>query len=1032
MRPLHLRFAGINSYSGLSEIDFELLQKEKIFGVFGETGAGKSTIIDAITFALFGRIDRVGAEIKTSINPLSKKMEADLLFRIGRKTYRVVRTLSERKSEAHLYDVGEGGAVPMADKAREVNDAVSRLIGGFEYQEFTKVIALPQNKFSEFLGAEPAKRALLLEKIFDLAKYGEELGTRLGDEEAKAEGDAKALRAALEQLSDISPERLLVKREEKERAAGEIAGIQKDLETTEKAVRELEELERLLRDRAQALKERENLLARSARMEEARLTLKSARAVAPLGQDVRNGDDWIGDLERLSRELADLRSQQAGAEEALAAALGEREGFEKSRAERLPAMALERKSAEEAMELAATLGGLRERHEALRSAAKRAAEQAAAADRALRDGLGERATLEKARKALKGRLDGLQLTDKETAFYESTPAVEGLAGELREAEGSMSKEKKGLARFVSETERTKREALALWSTELPDIPCDDAVKAEEVLALHLKAAEAEVRSLQEELHREELRNQSSILAQGLAEGEACPVCGSPHHPAPAAPADEKRFRRLRADLGSRTEFLARLKGVEGRLKPLARTIEKAVAATLEAERRIDEITRGVDARRQSVVEATGLTIEEAREKRAALDERLAGMKRATKELSALQEKEARRGKAVEALQTKLHSLQIEGTQLAGQVDAVAALLGETEKRIRGLVGDDPPDGRLRRLDAEGRTLKQQAAGLAKKVDAAEAGLRALKERIAQGEGRRSETEKKLRAVQERLEEAVGRLGMTNEELRAALRNDNEMKDLQQALETYDHSLKEMDGRLKEIEKRLGGLTRQEMEEGALTEGRAAVKALKEKASSLAMAMGGLEAEIWRISEGLEKKASLEAQRAGKEDRLKTIGLLKDVLRGRDFVQFIVKQLGGNIIRLASQSFYALTGGRMSLRLSDDKFSFFVEDHMTGERRPISTLSGGETFLASFALALALSRHIQTMKARPIHFFFIDEGFGTLDDETLVAVTGVMDALRSEDVLVGFITHRKEMRDLVSNQLIVSKSPAGGSAIRMRA
>ncbi|MCX8110815.1 MAG: SMC family ATPase, partial [Syntrophorhabdaceae bacterium] len=106
------------------------------------------------------------------------------------------------------------------------------------------------------------------------------------------------------------------------------------------------------------------------------------------------------------------------------------------------------------------------------------------------------------------------------------------------------------------------------------------------------------------------------------------------------------------------------------------------------------------------------------------------------------------------------------------------------------------------------------------------------------------------------------------------------------------------------------------------------------------------------------------------------------------------------------------------------------DHLTGIERPVDTLSGGEIFLASFSLALALSRHIQTMKARSIHFFFIDEGFGTLDDETLSAVTGVMDRLRNEDILVGFITHRKELKEIVSAQIIVNKSTTEGSRLRV--
>ena len=176
MIPLNLRFAGLNSYRSQQEINFQELAAEGLFGIFGVTGAGKSTILDAMTLALFGVVNRAPRGTQGMINSREKSCSVSFSFRLGQHTYRAERLFERAKGEAFSAQgkscrlICDDGVV-MADKAELMNAAIKKLLN-MDCQRFCQTVILPQGKFDQLLKLRPGERGALFEELFHFQAYG--------------------------------------------------------------------------------------------------------------------------------------------------------------------------------------------------------------------------------------------------------------------------------------------------------------------------------------------------------------------------------------------------------------------------------------------------------------------------------------------------------------------------------------------------------------------------------------------------------------------------------------------------------------------------------------------------------------------------------------------------------------------------------------------------------------------------------------------------------------------------------------------
>lgn len=275
MRPLKLQFKGINSFSEQTVIDFEKLTKRGIFGIFGDTGSGKSTILDCINFALYGRVERSREKldiINYRSDAAEVKFDFDVVSDGKRKKYSIERSI-KKKSGTHKASLYEDG-ICIADNASTVTKKITDILG-VDAEDFRKCIALPQGEFSQFVKSQPSDRIALIERLFSLSKYGDRLKEKLKLCGEEANILFRELDAKLQMFSDISEETISLQRDEIKKAEKDIALLEKRKATAENKYSALKSLSNA-RKELDGLKEKlSETEAQRPQIEQLRVKIKS-------------------------------------------------------------------------------------------------------------------------------------------------------------------------------------------------------------------------------------------------------------------------------------------------------------------------------------------------------------------------------------------------------------------------------------------------------------------------------------------------------------------------------------------------------------------------------------------------------------------------------------------------------------------------------------------------------------------------------------------------------------------------------------
>ncbi len=354
MRPVYLEFCGVNSFSEPAKIDFRDLLEFGIFGIFGDTGSGKSTVLDCIGFALYGNVARSrSGSIADIINYKQDlayvKLEFEIVYEGRRRTFRVERELKRKNASqsVRVFERREGeGLVTVADGCRESNALLLRIIG-LEQRDFEKCIALPQGEFAQFVKAQRGERLKLVSRLFDLEAYGEQLTKRVNRHCADAAREREVAAAKLEPYAEFSEERNRTLEEEIVRAKQEEAGAKKALAAAREEAARLaslaekkEEAER--NDRKLAFLEEQ----RPAMEELGRDLIRLERAAAVLDA-AREGKELRARSDRACADLAQAEERLQTAEKALASTAEWDEEAAEREIERLTDLRTRAASAEE-------------------------------------------------------------------------------------------------------------------------------------------------------------------------------------------------------------------------------------------------------------------------------------------------------------------------------------------------------------------------------------------------------------------------------------------------------------------------------------------------------------------------------------------------------------------------------------------------------------------------------------------------------------------------------------------------------------
>ena len=933
MRPLRLTLSAFGPYAAQTTLDLEKLGKGGLYLITGDTGAGKTTIFDAITYALYDHSSsgiREGSMLRCKYADDKTPTFVELEFEVHGVRYTVRRNPEYQRPKAR----GEGMTTEKADatltypddrppvtKAKDVTAAVQEIIG-LDYNQFSQIVLIAQGQFTKLLNASTEERSRIFRKLFRTQRYAQ-LQERLQAEASALNQQRTAQNAKLDSL---------------------LGGLQFSPEDPDaEALRAL--CAQTVPETALALLD--TLTARqAAALEEAGTALQATEAQLDTVQQQLGA---AAQAQRLAQQLAARQAELAAAKPALDAARAEA-GRHAGDAAQLDALTAQVTQAQSALAAYDALDTLCRQQTEARDAARLAAAQAH-----------KRRT----------QLDSLNA---------ALAAAETELAALADADTRL------LALQNRSAQLTQRgEALAKLEQRLAD--CQRQAKAAHKAQENYRAAAAaqdEARARRDALERAFLDAQAGLLAESLTEGAPCPVCGSTHHPARALlPHTAPTQAQVEAARQAAAE-------ADRQAQNASAAAQSALAAANEAKTSLRRDAETLLPERFTTPEGTvpltfALMTNVLAEENAALQTAQTDCKAQCRQAEA----DCRRKAQLEADRQAKTRQRPALEQAAAEADRSAAAQNASADALEGQIAE------RRAALPYSRRADAQAA-----LDKLEADRSTLRTGMDTAQRKLKQAEQPVAAAEAAVEALTAQQTAAQKELPA--RSAEELTAQQTALTAARETLR---SREKQLSAQLLPNRKTAAQYRAAAEARQTLESRWQWVSALAATAGGTLTS--------KQKIRLEA--------------------------YIQMNYLDRILRYANTRLMQMTAGQYELerigaenQRSQSGLALGVIAHYNGTRRSVKTLSGGESFKASLALALGLSDEVQSSAGGiRLDTLFLDEGFGSLDEESLELAIRVLSGLTEGDRLVGIISHVGALKDRIDRQVVVHKARTGGSTVELR-
>lgn len=995
MRPERLTITAFGPYAETETIDFSLLEGRSMFVISGRTGAGKTTIFDAITFALYGRASgalRNASDFRSQFAEADRKTEIDFEFLIRDTRYRIVRQPQQPHPknktpiphEATLY-MWDGAWNPLATKVNEVEQQIESILQ-LSYEQFSQILLLPQNQFRQLLDSDSMKKQQILQSIFKTEAY-RLFQERWADDYSRfrreVEWAIEKVRLKLLELDDPLLESLL---EEPEAELGR--WLDERIRSLSNQIEQLEETKR---------QEGEHLEAARRALDEANQLVKAFDEQAVYLEEQRQYDTLQPEREARHRRLTSLES--ANRYHVL---------FERRRhvTERETALREQAKASStrlaDAEATQRQLASQREEMEQVRHRIDDITTRLGIIEEQL-PFANERAALVLERDRLTKRSEALSQFDEATRLAELQAEEVELAATLDGVTESSSVDLERLLHRLEQLEHVRSRRLQ-YKTRL-----DEATEAGKVLQRQYQTLEARLQQFEQAE-----RNAWAVrLHETLVDGEPCPVCGSrTHEPIghatviaeqdelvqtkEAMKEAERRLYEARADFRTLQHQFNELAEEE-------QTLADGLASNRPLAEWMDDVRRDIISRQRA--EATRM-----QQQRRYREVTIALKQLETKRHEQVEERQAHVTR-IQAIQEQLHQM--------GQSEASGEQLQQEKRQLQA---------ERSRLTTSFDTFQQQI----ETANQAVWGERERKNVFAQ---QIEQIERERASIDSEFETALRTLGLTAREFEELAEAFETIPNLRTELETDRENGLRLRHALEAIAQTINGRTRPDV---STIEARWAQA--KERMEATTNRLTTLQNELVRQTQIIAEWKRLKQETAQEEKRLQTMKLIADTGKGINpqklpFETYVQTAFFDQILHEANLHLDLMTSGqfRLERKMETAKgnaksgLELLVFDAYTGQSRRVQNLSGGEGFKASLALALGLAEVVQQLSGGvSLETMLIDEGFGTLDSESLDQAIELLMSLQATGRLVGVISHVQELKDRVDARIEVKKSRSGST------
>ncbi len=1040
MKPLKLTMSAFGPYSGTTVIDFEKLGSSGLFLISGDTGSGKTTIFDAISYALFEKTSGLTREVnsvRSDFATLEVFTEVTLEFSHKGRRYVINRYPDQtRKSDRGkgMAEQKKGASILLPDGKKidsrnEVKGILSDILGGLGYDQFKQIAMIAQGEFLELLLADNDKRNEILQKVFN-TEFFKRFSARLREKEINLKNENEDMEKSILQYIDgikcgeSSKHYQKILEFKSLKNINYLPGILQYLELiivednqllyeVNEKIQKLEKAkDKLIKQEVTGkninsdLDEKDRLQARKTEQEERKGEIKALQKKAETGQKLLTYVKPLEDAKKreeitvnqLSVKTADTKKDIALAEERLKTAkkifdeeyqkIGYRDDLNLyigNLEECLPQYDKLKKLTEEEKTYSAAAGQLEENMKTL------------------------------SEKVMDTQQLYVSLTEELNTLKDSPVQYLGLQNAL-------------------EKEQAGRNRLEQLETEVSKlILLEEAVENYRKTYIRTEERYTACSLEYEEKQKAFLRELAGILALTLEEGKPCPVCGSAEHP---------RAARISGEAPSEAE-LNKLKEKKDAIN------EEMLQASMKAREYKKEFETRLNAAKEAVLEFvkpeefTGL-LEMRTSLQNILTEKNAGILELEQAQNALKHQCERKEACEAGMEKALYCLEEYNSKtvlLKEEMNRLTAVLSVCRNEI-GLIKENLEFDSLEKANLKITEKKTELNDLRKKYTEAEkeyyeadtglkTALRLLNEFREQSVTATAALETATKDFQVKLNE----YGFQKEEhFREALMSQEEIDKAQDTCKKYELDRQTVNGLLEKFKEKTKGRTRID-----LSVIRGNINMLKEERSLLEKQQKEIHNRVAENKGALSHIREIEKIREEKSRQYLDISAMSKTANGRlegkqkiTFETYVQAAYFVRIIKEANKRFYDMSGKRYQLLRKEEGslqgasgLELNVLDTWTGKIRGVKSLSGGESFMAALSLALGFSDIIQNYAGGiEIDTMFVDEGFGSLDTEALEQSVNTLMDLTAGNRMVGIISHVDELKERIDKQIIVKKDIKG--------
>lgn len=1013
MKPLRLEIQAFGPFAERQVIDFSLLGETPLFLINGQTGTGKSSILDAICFALYGVTtggEREARQMRCDHADPDVLTEVVFDFAIGAEAYRIERipeqerpkksgdgtTTQKPAGKMWRLEGAEEGALLVPKNVSEIDKQVQGILG-LKAEQFRQVMVLPQGKFRDLLMEDSAGREVIMKQLFQTQIYTEiekELSERGKDIRKEMEGLNNQIKGILQSLeaSTLDDAREMLKIHEGDR---EIAGKQRDQaakahkDASDKLVQgsranaKFEEVDRLQKQLSEHQVKHEQIKQLEGAIMLARQALRIKPLLDTYEREVQSEKDLQGQLDSSAKELGAAEAEKTAVDRTFSEAQAEQvkvEGWNRE-------LTVLERHLSQAQELTKE-----------RQLLESASSEYKAAEAALNQSNTSFKDIEN------------RLKDGEVQSTELSEAIKVLPAKREECKQFIERGKK----------RRQLEALKAEMSKESNVA--DTLKKELETA---EKAYQEDEITAKDVTRQWHLGQAALLAQELEPGQPCPVCGSEDHPQPAEPEDGALVTNEQKNAAAAQADKSR--GL----------VESARSAWQEQDKKVAVLNGQVNEQRDVLSVDADQTIE-------SFEERYRGIKADVDDLE-LKEKQ------LEELTTSITSMRKDREELSKTIEAqdkeeqthrdqVVSLQAQVDAKEKELPEKyrDPES-----ITTAQQTLSKQVEVVKARFKSAQQAQKDADETVAKAKAKQASLGDQLGKAQSKAEQAQSQWQSaldssafdSQDAYTEALTEESEIQRMDGECNQYHQDTQSLKGALKQAEQELAG--KQRLDLSSLESAEAVSKdALNESQKK----WDNVNAKYQKFKTDIGQVEKINQDNADLNESYQVVGTLGELATGQwgnriNLQRFVLGVLLDQVLESASTRLLSMSDGRYQLLRKFDKakgnrasgLDMEVLDSYTGLSRAVATLSGGESFMAALSLALGLSDIVQGYAGGiKLDALFIDEGFGSLDQDSLDLAIKTLVDLQSSGRMIGVISHVSEMKEQMPIRIDVNKSTSGST------